>query len=352
MPSSGLVASSRTRAAVRAATPGPCRTSRRAARRPGDRLLDSAAERPGPDEHHHRDQHPEERAPTSASGVTCPRPAAGVAQYRVGSASRAEAGKGASDKLSSANRSPLRASSSSLSVMTPPLVERPRPRHGARKNKGPALITRRRTRPAADHETETAEPVAPGPGDGETAGMTEDPYLWLEDVTGERSLDWVRARNDESTGELTGSERFGELRDEIREVLDADDRIPYIRRRGEYLYNFWQDAAHPRGLWRRTTLEGTAPTNPPGSCCSTSTRSPRPRVRTGCGRARWSCARATGAAWSSCPVAARTRPWCANSTSTSTGSSKAGSRCPRPRAPSAGSTSTASMWARTSARAR
>jgi len=49
--------------------------------------------------------------------------------------------------------------------------------------------------------------------------------------------------------------RFAELRDEIREVLDADDRIPFVRRRGEYLYNFWQDAAHPRGLWRRTTLD-------------------------------------------------------------------------------------------------
>ena len=39
-----------------------------------------------------------------------------------------------------------------------------------------------------------------------------------------------------------------------REVLDADDRIPFVRRRGEYLYNFWQDAEHPKGLWRRTTL--------------------------------------------------------------------------------------------------
>ncbi len=39
------------------------------------------------------------------------------------------------------------------------------------------------------------------------------------------------------------------------EILDTDDRIPYVRRRGEYLYNFWRDAAHPRGLWRRTTLE-------------------------------------------------------------------------------------------------
>ena len=41
----------------------------------------------------------------------------------------------------------------------------------------------------------------------------------------------------------------------MRQVLDADDRIPYVRRYGHHLYNFWQDARHPRGLWRRTTLE-------------------------------------------------------------------------------------------------
>ncbi|MFI6028328.1 prolyl oligopeptidase family protein [Amycolatopsis magusensis] len=85
--------------------------------------------------------------------------------------------------------------------------------------------------------------------------IDDDPYLWLEDVTGEQALDWVRARNAETVAELTGGERFGELRDRVREVLDADDRIPYVRRRGEYLYNFWRDAQHPRGLWRRTTLE-------------------------------------------------------------------------------------------------
>ena len=28
-----------------------------------------------------------------------------------------------------------------------------------------------------------------------------------------------------------------------------------MKRRGEYLYNLWTDAEHPRGLWRRTTLE-------------------------------------------------------------------------------------------------
>ncbi|WP_243658846.1 prolyl oligopeptidase family serine peptidase [Tamaricihabitans halophyticus] len=82
-----------------------------------------------------------------------------------------------------------------------------------------------------------------------------DPYRWLEDVTGDTSLDWVRARNAESTEELTHNERFERLRDDIRAVLDADDRIPYVRRRGDYLYNFWRDADHPRGLWRRTTLD-------------------------------------------------------------------------------------------------
>lgn len=83
----------------------------------------------------------------------------------------------------------------------------------------------------------------------------EDPYLWLEDVTGDDALDWVRTRNSETLAELTTGARFAELRAELREVLDADDRIPYVRRRGGFFYNFWQDASHPRGLWRRTTPE-------------------------------------------------------------------------------------------------
>jgi prolyl oligopeptidase len=82
----------------------------------------------------------------------------------------------------------------------------------------------------------------------------DDPYQWLEDVTGERALSWVRERNAEAVKELTGCSRFEALRSEIREVYDSTDRIPYITRRGEYRYNFWRDREHPRGLWRRTTL--------------------------------------------------------------------------------------------------
>ncbi|WP_245848820.1 prolyl oligopeptidase family serine peptidase [Mycobacterium palustre] len=84
--------------------------------------------------------------------------------------------------------------------------------------------------------------------------MTEDPYLWLEDITGDEALDWVRARNEPTLAEFRDA-RFDRMRAEALEVLDTDARIPYVVRRGEYLYNFWRDAANPRGLWRRTTLD-------------------------------------------------------------------------------------------------
>jgi prolyl oligopeptidase len=87
------------------------------------------------------------------------------------------------------------------------------------------------------------------------AAVGDDPFLWLEEVTGDAALDWARARNDETFAELAGTDRYAELKAQILEALDADDRIPYVVRRGEHLYNFWRDAAHPRGLWRRTTLE-------------------------------------------------------------------------------------------------
>jgi len=81
-----------------------------------------------------------------------------------------------------------------------------------------------------------------------------DPYLWLEDVAGDEQLDWVRKHNDPTVAEFS-DELFEQLRAEALEVLDTDARIPYVRRRGEYLYNFWRDATNPRGLWQRTTLE-------------------------------------------------------------------------------------------------
>ncbi len=85
------------------------------------------------------------------------------------------------------------------------------------------------------------------------ADEQNDPLIWLEDISGDDALEWVRRHNDPTLDELC-DDRFEQMRTEALEVLDTDARIPYVRRRGDYLYNFWRDAANPRGLWRRTTL--------------------------------------------------------------------------------------------------
>ena len=81
-----------------------------------------------------------------------------------------------------------------------------------------------------------------------------DRWLWLEQVQGEPALSWVRERNAQARSRLEAWPHFAAVRSRIREVLDAPDRIAAVLRRGGHLYNFWQDAAQPRGVWRRCTL--------------------------------------------------------------------------------------------------
>ena len=83
----------------------------------------------------------------------------------------------------------------------------------------------------------------------------DDPYLWLEAVDGDAALDWVRARNAETAAELEGEPGYGELEAGILRILDSRAKLPYVSKAGAFYYNFWRDAEHPRGLWRRTTLE-------------------------------------------------------------------------------------------------
>ncbi|XVV09178.1 prolyl oligopeptidase family serine peptidase [Actinoplanes sp. CA-131856] len=83
--------------------------------------------------------------------------------------------------------------------------------------------------------------------------MPDDPYIWLEDLDGPDVVRWVGERNAETLEVLGGD---GRLREAIREVLDSKERIPMPGWRGDgFYYNFWTDADHPRGLWRRTTAE-------------------------------------------------------------------------------------------------
>ncbi|MFI6070693.1 prolyl oligopeptidase family protein [Actinoplanes sp. NPDC051343] len=83
----------------------------------------------------------------------------------------------------------------------------------------------------------------------------DDPYLWLEDLDSPDARRWVADRNDEALAAVAG-DGFAALKGAIREVLDSKDRIPYPGWRGDgFYYDFWTDADHPRGLWRRTTRE-------------------------------------------------------------------------------------------------
>lgn len=84
---------------------------------------------------------------------------------------------------------------------------------------------------------------------------TTDPYAWLEEVDGDRAMAWVRERNAETLAGPAATPAFAATRDAIREVLDSPDKIPEAAVVGDRLYNFWRDAEHPRGLWRRTTWE-------------------------------------------------------------------------------------------------
>ncbi|HQX92094.1 MAG TPA: prolyl oligopeptidase family serine peptidase [Thermomonas sp.] len=83
----------------------------------------------------------------------------------------------------------------------------------------------------------------------------DDPYAWLEDVSGAKSLDWVKARNAKAEADIASSASFKTLEAQILASLDSTAKIPGVEKIGAYYYNFWKDAQHQRGLWRRTTLE-------------------------------------------------------------------------------------------------
>lgn len=85
--------------------------------------------------------------------------------------------------------------------------------------------------------------------------QSDDPYIWLEEVEGKEALTWVEARNAETLAVLESQDDFQHLYDTALSIINDDDRILYPSIVGDQLYNFWQDADNPRGIWRRTDWE-------------------------------------------------------------------------------------------------
>ena len=87
-----------------------------------------------------------------------------------------------------------------------------------------------------------------------TIAQDQDPYIWLEDVEGERALEWVGQRNKHSLGILEADERFSSLMENALRDYNADDKIAYGQLLGGSVHNFWQDEKNVRGIWRRASL--------------------------------------------------------------------------------------------------
>ena len=89
-----------------------------------------------------------------------------------------------------------------------------------------------------------------------------DPYLWLEDIHGARAMDWVKQENAKAMAQLRADPEYQQDYAAILKVLDATDRIPYGSLTHGYVFNFWQDAQHAKGIWRRTTVADYAQAAP------------------------------------------------------------------------------------------
>jgi prolyl oligopeptidase len=89
-----------------------------------------------------------------------------------------------------------------------------------------------------------------------------DPYIWLEDVHGDKPMAWVKEQNVKTLGVLTADPNYQKDYDAVLKVMDATDRIPYGNIDHNFVFNFWQDAEHPKGVWRRTTIADYANPTP------------------------------------------------------------------------------------------
>ena len=86
------------------------------------------------------------------------------------------------------------------------------------------------------------------------AATPADNYLWLEDIDSARALKWVAQQNDLTAKRLAALPNYAGLKSDALTILTSDSRIPNVEQHGAYLYNLWQDQAHPRGLFRRASL--------------------------------------------------------------------------------------------------
>lgn len=112
---------------------------------------------------------------------------------------------------------------------------------------------------------QTAEAAPLEPASSEEVVTAEDPYLWMEEIRGERVDAWVDEQNAATVARLTADPRFDALKDQFKTIFESDDRLPEISEQVQYrgqVYEKHTDAEHPRGRIMRTSLESYAAGEP------------------------------------------------------------------------------------------
>ncbi len=99
-------------------------------------------------------------------------------------------------------------------------------------------------------------------GAAQSAAQETDEFLWLEEVEGTHAIEWVKERNQHSLGVLETDERFDDFKARALKDYNAEDKIAYGKLLGGSVHNFWQDAEHVRGLWRRASLRSYTSNDP------------------------------------------------------------------------------------------
>lgn len=82
-----------------------------------------------------------------------------------------------------------------------------------------------------------------------------DPNLWLEEVDGQKALAWVEKTNLKTVKSLGTGELYNSLYDDALSALNSKDKLPNITQKGNWVYNYHKAEEHPRGIYRRSTLD-------------------------------------------------------------------------------------------------
>ncbi len=94
--------------------------------------------------------------------------------------------------------------------------------------------------------------AAAGAGAAAPEAVTSPAFLTA--IDGRQARHWIAAENARTLDVLKRDPRYAGFRARALAIAEAEDRIPAPVLVGDTVTNFWQDRAHVRGIWRRTTL--------------------------------------------------------------------------------------------------